>query len=821
MPFVLLPFASQHWRIIASNLAEPTRPPPVGASTASADATATMILEMFGSDTLVLVTPDRNLLFAILGPDDRLVVSKNITLCDVVGFQLFERHYEFSADGVFTNVISNFENHSEAASFDSESSCSDFDIAARLKAFGKDIDIDSHGLAVAISSYQDLIKVVFLLPCQYDQLRSVKSTYEIVVDGLILHAKFLHLSSHITNKVALAVYYITESSQHRLSIYQLRSYDIRPAGSGAQPMNMIYSIPLPQSFLAEMPHSTPLLMIPMHFRTSVLLVSQLHLTWIPTEDLRAASSTTRYDLSRLGPDGPLPIAYFSPPMMSSSRLATMSFFATSAVAEYVYLAFDTGAVYIVAVSTDNDIAMQPYTHVYGDIGTGFTVFEGDDALPDLVIVGGEMKSGGVYEVQWSTHQENLDMNLLVHFENWAPIHDFQVLHTTNALRDRLFISSGCIGNGAISQFRYGVKASVLSHGSEMFGVTGIFPLINPADADVFLFLISTPWNSCLVSLDSSLTTMTEINSHTFFDLGSETVFARSLPFSPYAVQITDSKLIIADIETRRVVKALDLPVNDDQSDAKYLRVLADMDDSGSIIVLNIFLNKKYTTFVYVISVGSTGLELSQLSEFICDVAPVSVIKVTDIGDIKVCIIGFYDQPVRLCRIDPVLGFCDMASLTTIPDTYDVGSVPESIFSYNFPSRSSLSTTEMRLVSSQAQVLIGYRSGSLLILSLKCSFDPIANSCTFDVARDRRIRLGKMPVQLRTSCRPDVVFLCSDSLWMFTSSSINEKKFSIEPVIFEDLQDAPVTILQPLPLKSHNNAIVGLHSGQFIIASIGC
>ncbi|KAK9237367.1 mono-functional DNA-alkylating methyl methanesulfonate N-term-domain-containing protein [Lipomyces kononenkoae] len=195
-------------------------------------------------------------------------------------------------------------------------------------------------------------------------------------------------------------------------------------------------------------------------------------------------------------NGYLPTAYFYPSLPQPSRLTNIPAFAymishseITHFLDYFYVAFDSGDIYIVAISSTNSLEVGFYTRVSGPIGPGFMVVEGDlgTSRQDLIFASGDMSSGGIYivDLPLSTPpsvpspsktgvpidfaSQAQSSRLWFEFYNWAPVFDSHVLKTADPFRDRLFITSGFKTEGGISQIRYGVDGQIVASGPKFYG----------------------------------------------------------------------------------------------------------------------------------------------------------------------------------------------------------------------------------------------------------------------------------------------------------------------------------------------------------------
>lgn len=161
--------------------------------------------------------------------------------------------------------------------------------------------------------------------------------------------------------------------------------------------------------------------------------------------------------------------------MNGQRLMQVQIFASvhhpenkALLDDYIYVAFDSGDIYIVAVYSDH-IEAHLYARISSDIGTSFLVIEGDESRADLVIVGGSLTSGGEFAVNsLRAHDDDPFIDQpKSEYSNWAPIFDCQVVPKTDFERDRLAVISGYKKNGSITQIRFGIAAQTVVTGPMM------------------------------------------------------------------------------------------------------------------------------------------------------------------------------------------------------------------------------------------------------------------------------------------------------------------------------------------------------------------
>ncbi|KAK7204392.1 mono-functional DNA-alkylating methyl methanesulfonate N-term-domain-containing protein [Myxozyma melibiosi] len=770
------------------------------------------------SDTLILVTTDRHLLFVVCDCKDDLIVVKNLELSNaplplVYDYDCFDTDDEFpevQMNDYLNDLIPEYERFDTAIS--SILGSPDEDIASTIKQLGKELASDESGSAVLVSSYQNIYKVITLRPIGIGRSRYVMAAHQFEVDGVMLHSQFLYSPA----SPAFAIYYIDERRTPKLEIFEWIVYN------SPKKIKRVTSLVVP----SELP--LPLFMIPLRHDRDLLFVTESQLHLYTSEGTGSWSYLLYRDCPKYARcDRALPTAYDHPKHSTSGRLwQQLRDCFSEDVRDYVYLAFESGDIFIVAVLGDGQLAMIHYMHIDTDIGTSFSVIENSGAGPDLVFAAGDLVSGGIFAINSSTffRRDESEMSdgailaepcqALSKFLNWAPILDCQVVKPAGSQNHRLFLNSGYNQRGSVTQIRYGISAQVVINGPLMRGLSNIFVLSSVCFTGFFLILTSTPWQSRLLIFDQKNSRLSTFDLAGFEAL-SETLHARVLP-SGYLIQVTRSALIASDI----IGTGPGFVLSHDKGE-QVSHAVVDIDGCCSTVVIGKCYSDSYQLVCYHIPPsGSEKIEILQLpGETTFTAGSISFLKLIDIGNTKICMVGTHEPSIRVLRVDPESGLSDIQTIRDLSGSIMSG-IPESVAVYCLPITDPVICSESYRY--DGRMTIGLRNGLLLVGSFTMNLS--ADYADLDFHLKSTIRMGDMPVKLRDTSDPGRAYAMSELLWSVSmDGSDNEDWFQINQVIFDDFQDQSVFALQTLndiSFMPNKNLVAGLLQDRFFIAEIG-
>ncbi|KAK9475098.1 mono-functional DNA-alkylating methyl methanesulfonate N-term-domain-containing protein [Dipodascopsis tothii] len=412
-------------------------------------------------------------------------------------------------------------------------------IGPRLQTCGRSIDIDSRANALLIPAHQSCVKVVALGRTDAHQAY-FSEMRELEVDGVVLDARFLELDDDGRNCALIAVFYVDDYGSAKFNMYlwfvdtplaRLKQYCTAKISSGL---------------------TLPLLSVPVAHGNAIVYFAETAAHYVLATDIISVSQNVpeiAYPAEVLAA-GALPTQVFRP--RARGRLAALG----AAVRDYVYVAFDSGAVYVLVVG-DGRTELVLYTRLDSDVGAGFCVREGDGT--DVVLAGGEARGGGVYLVAIDDALAGLAAarpgwpgyaaECWYDFAGVGPLADCEVLNTPDTAEGRMFVCSGFRASGALTHVRQGIEAELVMKGPKLRGSIATFAVTQTVPDLRSYIVVSYPWKSAVYTVDQSDTAqlkLVDVSTAGMLDSDAPTLLLTNLG-EGHILQVTTRATVVSNL----------------------------------------------------------------------------------------------------------------------------------------------------------------------------------------------------------------------------------------------------------------------------------
>lgn len=310
----------------------------------------------------------------------------------------------------------------------------------------------------------------------------------------------------------------------------------------------------------------PLLLIPLRMSTAFMLVTQQHTT-VYTGILTGPATWHKHVLQH----------YEAPEQPGSSRsLPIFSQWARAlrhddhVVQDNIYLCREDGVVRFLEISDTSPRLIDSEIKLNVNINTAFATLHLGGEYHDLLVVGGDLSSGGLF-----FFKPRKEAWLMSTIPNWTPMIDIAVtkvkqpeasiLPIDGPVKDqtRMFASTGRGPiHGEITEIRYGIEGAIIG---EVEGVgnavTDIWALDDPPNESVHI-VVSSPTDTTLLTIRSDEGELPDADSQIELECDARTI-AAGLTADGCIVQVTATAIVVTsslDRRRRLVVDMKDQPV---------------------------------------------------------------------------------------------------------------------------------------------------------------------------------------------------------------------------------------------------------------------
>ncbi|RFU35676.1 hypothetical protein B7463_g659, partial [Scytalidium lignicola] len=426
------------------------------------------------------------------------------------------------------------------------------------------VDPSSRYMAVGCSERQFAIYALHPrggLKQQYakgDEMQMVQSQTVISFHGIIHKMEFLFPCADDENHIILLVLVI-HKGKTRMVVYEWETgADLDTVTPHSH-----------RGHLLAKSRETPLLLIPLTIKSAFILVSEDSMTIC--QDILQGSPICIDFNNRLDRPTPLHHGISTPLWTSWTRPSRLPHHTASR--DDLYIVREDGLVKFLEIDADADDFIRADMNI-GQLGRNngtalASVYNEnpDDSTKtgDLLITGGDSCPGGTYMVR--ARQSPVFLQTI---QNWSPSVDFAttaISEDRNHVEvpspkssvpkpDRIFSCGGKGSQGAITEFRYGLEASLGLEVDYQSPISNAWVLKPPPDSqlfedDVSLFLLSLADRSALLQLSSDISDIVEVDQDlTPFDLGSRTIVADSNVDG--IIQVTERSIIFVSEDEIRM-----------------------------------------------------------------------------------------------------------------------------------------------------------------------------------------------------------------------------------------------------------------------------
>ena len=291
----------------------------------------------------------------------------------------------------------------------------------------------------------------------------------------------------------------------------------------------------------------PLLLIPLRMSTAFMLVTQQHTT-LYTGILTGPATPHKHILQH----------YEAPKQPGSSR--SLPIFSQWARAlryderDNIYLCREDGVIRFLEIS-DTPPAIDSQTtagQLNININTAFATLHLGGEYHDLLVVGGDLSSGGLF-----LFEPREEAKLMSTVPNWTPLIDIAVtkanqpgtsivpIHDPIEDQMRVFASTGRGPiHGEITEIRYGIEGAITGE-LEFVGnaVTEIWALQDPPGKSVHI-VVSSPTDTTLLTIGSDEGELPDSDSQIELECDARTI-AAGLTADGCVVQVTATAIVVA------------------------------------------------------------------------------------------------------------------------------------------------------------------------------------------------------------------------------------------------------------------------------------
>ncbi|KAI9718568.1 MAG: hypothetical protein M1812_004019 [Candelaria pacifica] len=423
-----------------------------------------------------------------------------------------------------------------------------------LQTQGKHLAVDPKSRAFAVAASQDSFSLYALKPrsqlraeiergdeLSSARLKPVREERQLSVDGIILKMEFLYPSPDDEGHVILLLVVSNDQKTRLLCFewdYTTSLHTVKQLGTNGQPVGK-----------REM---LPILLIPLTIASAFILVCE-HVVTV-YRDILTGTATPRpighnEDSANYqgGSSRKPPLwTYWARPVRTADY---------SSGHDDLFLCRDDGIVKALNISEDTAIMLNTQVKagtLRCNIDTAFASLDLGLNHPDLLIAGGDMSVGGIFEFQSRSVPRFIEA-----VSNWAPTIDCVFVPSNSLSRhrststdaapsrlNRLFTCAGRDNFGACVEIRCGMEGRMgwtLSN-EEFPSIVEMWTLVDPA-ADGFSLLLSFPLYSSLIHLTTDGSILPDEFDHTQggLDLRSKTL-AVTVTVQGCCIQVTEGSI---------------------------------------------------------------------------------------------------------------------------------------------------------------------------------------------------------------------------------------------------------------------------------------
>ncbi|ANB14413.1 hypothetical protein AWJ20_2001 [Sugiyamaella lignohabitans] len=449
---------------------------------------------------------------------------------------------------------------------------------------GLNIAVESHGRFIAVSDSNKRVRIMAFglsddnsLASIIDSRQDIQSRHTISIGGgVVLNMAFLttgstayNTSTSMSPKIAPVASQGDPRTTGGDDVYLVLLYAVSrklklnmyKVPYGQREFSYIHDIGLCGTFTLSLDfkEEIPMYMVPvsMNESSAIVLVTKRQLLLVTFLDIMSGH---RILTSALLPDYPLAV-HQSPYNKDRSVF---------------YLTTKDSHLYRVKVSEMRGFELLSFKHWPGrDLGSSFVLQPYDDEGPTsdinsdrlLITFGGDLCCGGsmvfnsvgmIYDDgEQADIEEEGDVDI---YDNWAPISDFKPINIQSTSRGdslELFACTGLHHQGAITQFRHGIRASVFLQGPSMTEAPQLYSMQSHDGLESYL-IVSLPWKTTLYLVEQStideqngqeayFPQLSEVPNNCGIDYKNETKAISFLPETKFVIQVTSSQILLTDL----------------------------------------------------------------------------------------------------------------------------------------------------------------------------------------------------------------------------------------------------------------------------------
>ncbi|KAI9696824.1 MAG: hypothetical protein M1836_005186 [Candelina mexicana] len=661
-----------------------------------------------------------------------------------------------------------------------------------LQRHGKHLAVDPKSRAFAVAACQESFSLYALKPrsqlrdemesgddLSSVRLKPVREERQLSVDGTILKMEFLYPSPDDEDHVILLLVVSNDQTTRLLCFewdYTTSLRTVKQLGTNGQPVGKRETLPI--------------LLIPLTIASAFILVCE-HVVTV-YRDILTGTATPRPIGQNKEPARDKGGSSRKPPLWTywARPVRTADY---SSRHDDLFLCREDGIVKALDICEDSAVMLNAQVKAGAlgcNIDTAFASLDLGLNHPDLLIAGGDMSVGGIFEFQSRSSPKFIEA-----VPNWAPTIDCALVPSEGSSRhqstlvneapgrsNRLFTCAGRDRFGACAEIRYGIEGRMgWTLSSEEFpSIVDMWTLADPSK-DGFSLLLSFPLYSSLIHLSADGSILPDESDHTEggLDLRSKTL-AVTITAQGCCIQVTEGS-----IRVKRSLRA-------DMSHPSILRecppgekiVAAAVDSQLSLVVTVLRRgNGEVDLCATCVSLIDGKISINEIEQPIRLTSEPTCLAVLRIGKTPFVFVGTIAATLQIFRLDAHSGPVPILE-HTMNGAGDVPSVCHSV--------SCISSNDNQLL------LCGQRDGQMHIFSVATHDEPV----TVTLLHSSTQVMGTTSVKIfldnidsaiaYVTCDPDFCRIGYDEL--------QHRRFSVSNVWLTDADDVSPYILKRLRIR---------------------
>ena len=308
----------------------------------------------------------------------------------------------------------------------------------------------------------------------------------------------------------------------------------------------------------------PLLLIPLRMSTAFILVTQQHTT-VYTGILTGPATWHKHKLEHYEPPEQLGSSRFPPIFSQWARV--LRYDNHVSMEDNIYLCREDGVVRFLEISDTSGMIRSNCAAGKLDVNidTAFATLHLGGEYDDLLVVGGDLSSGGVF-----FFAPRQGVKLMSTIPNWTPIIDIAVtklkqpkgsaLPIDGAIMDqmRLFASTGRGPlHGEITEIRYGVEGAIVGELEHVGNAVIELWAFQGPSSSFHHIIISSPTNTTLLTIGSDEGELPDADSQIELECDTQTITV-GLTMEGYIVQVTATAIVVTSSLNRKCRLVVDM-----------------------------------------------------------------------------------------------------------------------------------------------------------------------------------------------------------------------------------------------------------------------